>query len=407
MEENIDINFNFAAAYSEAMFDKLYSASYSLVRRFGNPDKFCFGDARGLFAVMLEMSIYLGLLNKKQRDIIFFDKLRKRDEEWELIPAAHDAKKFLLEDCRRFFPFFNRSVLDEADAILGMLICVFARQSYYIDDMCSFPFPEHMQLPRRRLIRHIRQTAQSIFPNWNSEVKPLYGGRECDGVLLYISRPFSLIMCLYFKYRFTYGRDKAVCMIYGIADTLGMTENENFYDLVFKAIALIDGVCNFSMAEELFPAITLWHIFRVLRRMSDGEVCDEWMTCGCDAECETCAYRIDPDESEDTGDDEAEEADDECASDDDFDFLNSEKLEDKDEDDYYHDLVDSSDFENINSSECNKSHVSEILGDGIRMNINNYDLDLVDPSDFENIKSSEWDKYLSSEDNSRGEQAEN
>lgn len=328
--ENLDTNFDNLTIDNEEMLEKLSNAAYSFVCRFGNPDVVHFGIPNALFDVMLEMSIYLCLLNKKQRDIIFFVKLMKYEDGRGLFSVSHDAKEFIMENCRRFFPFLISSVLDEIDAILGTLICVLTLSSYSTDNMCGF-LPHPMNFPNRDLLRHIRKIAQSIFPNWDS-----------DGIQLYSSRPFALFVCLYFKYRSTYGRDTAVSMIYRIADTLDMTENENFFELVFKTVSFVDGVCRYSEAEKLFQAVTLWHIFRVLRRMSWGATCDEWMECGCEPECDSCEVWLAYNKAKNTGDYETEKIEDDDV------FGN----DDPDKDDL--DLVDLNDFEEINSSEWNK-----------------------------------------------------
>lgn len=323
-----------APKYSETQFLKLRDAAKSLL--------FTSEDGEQFFEAMLEVSVYLCLLNIKQRDIIFFDKLRLHDDEWELIPAAHDAKRFIMEECCKCIPFFKGSVLDEIDVVLGTMICMLNGKFYSLEKICASPdIPESFNFPDAKLLLRTRKTAQSLFQDWDSADR-----------LLYTSRPFCLILCLYLKYRFAYGRDRAVRMIYGVNVILGMKGNEDFFDLVYKAITLVDGAYSFydikyyhprPVVEHYRPAVVLWHIVRVLRRMSEGFACDEWMTCGCESICDSCEARIAPGKAENTGDKETDEVEDEYVSDDE---------DDSDEDDLYYD--DLNDFEEMDSSEWEK-----------------------------------------------------
>lgn len=278
---NTELKFIDSPAYTEEQLEMLNDAAVSLVSRISDTDK--------LFDVMLEINIYLCLMELKQRDTVFFERLRSHDNSRDHIPAAHEAKKFILEDCRGF-PFNFGTVLNEADVILGSLICEATHNDYSIENMCTAPVLvelETMGFPDSQILSHTRKTAQSIFHNWDNDDK-----------LIYSDRSFAALVSLYLKYRFAYDTETAVRMIYGIAGALEMTENDDFFGLVYKVISLVDGVCSCERAKMYRPAAVLWHIFRVLRRMSEGIACDEWMKCGCHIECQDCDCQFSPDREE-------------------------------------------------------------------------------------------------------------
>ena len=243
-------------------------------------------NAGCFFDTVLEIAVYLCLFPMEKRDILFMYKLRCSEEKdhWY---AAHNAKSFVLSE---WTPLAHSkgSVLDDLDAVLGSLIAAFTYQYYsYYENMIANPVllaAKVMGFPDCKLLRQARLTAQSVFTHWDDR-----------GEAIYADNVFALLVCLYAKYRSRLGRKRAVNWLYRLTYELFGVRDPKFLDMAYKAVALVEGVYSRPAAKMYRPAVVLWHIFRVLRRLSEGFACDEWMKCGCEPECESCDCRFAPD----------------------------------------------------------------------------------------------------------------
>lgn len=261
--------------YDKNRLDELYRSASSLAYKIKNDDIF--------FDTVLETSLYICLLEIKNSDILFFDLLRRNDDR-SFIQTARYARKFVLNKCHIIIPRLKGNVLDDLDAITGTQIAAFTNNTYqFNENMCASPIlvnAKCMGFPDSELLRHIRLAAQSLFPDW-----------DCNDIL-YADSVYALLVCLYLRDRYKFGRENAVQRLCDIAETLGLSKNIRFLDMASNAVLLVDDVYSNERVRMYRPPIVLWHIFRVLRRMSEGIACDEWMTCGCHIECENCEYKF-------------------------------------------------------------------------------------------------------------------
>ncbi len=264
-----------APVFDKAALERLLRSAESFSKDFGDADRF--------FDTVLETAAYLCLFPMRKRDSLFMCRLR-HSEDKDFWNAAHNAKGFVLGELTPF-AHLNGSVLDDLDAVLGSLISAFTDQFYsYNENMLANPVllaAKAMGFPDCKLLRRARLTAQSVFTHWDDR-----------GEAIYADNVFVLLVCLYVKYRCKLGRESAVNWLYRLSYELFGAKNAKFLDMAYKAVALVDGVYSEPAAKMYRPSVVLWHIFRVLRRLSERFSCDEWMKCGCEKECEVCDCMI-------------------------------------------------------------------------------------------------------------------
>jgi len=277
--ERLDCHFvpDTAPVFDSQRLEQLLDSARRIADDTHAPDRF--------FDIVLESSIYLCLYPMKNGDDLFFSKFRF-DEDPGFWRAAQDARGFVLSEWASS-AHKKGSVLDDLDAVLGSLISAFTHYSYsYYDNMIAnsqLLKADAMGFPDPTLLRYVRRSAQKIFPEWDN--------RDIE---IYTESVFALLVCLNVKYRFKCERTGAANWCYDLSVILFRKKNAKFLEFAGKAFSLVDMVYGERRAKMYRPAVVLWHIFRVLRRMSEGIACDEWMKCGCEPECKSCDYRFSP-----------------------------------------------------------------------------------------------------------------